>query len=112
LAPCIDDRQGLTILGDGPASLLFRKELIQDIGGFRAFRSRGDIEFRERAISYYGKGSVAYVDSPMYMMRSSLSSVSSIYEYQFSDKLQYYRDIIDINAESKNVVAPWENYHG
>ena len=112
LAPCIDDRQGLTILGDGPASLLFRKELIQDIGGFRAFRSRGDIEFRERAISYYGKGSVAYVDSPMYMMRSSLSSVSSIYEYQFSDKLQYYRDIIDINAESKNVVAPWENCHG
>lgn len=112
IAPCIDDRRSLEIFGDGPATLLLKSSVIEDIGGFRTFRSRGDIEFRERAKSYYGKGAIAYIEEPMYMMRSSLKSVSSIYEYLYSDRLGYYRDIIDVNAKSKSVMLPSENAHG
>lgn len=112
LSPCIDDRRSLEIFGDGPATLLFRTSVVEDIGGFRTFRSRGDIEFRERAKGYYGEGAIAYIDEPMYMMRSSLKSVSSIYEYLYSDKLHYYRDIIDVNSVSKNIILPSEKIHG
>ncbi len=97
----IDDPRNLLALGDGPASLLFKKELLQLTGGFRDYRSRGDIDFRTRIESMLGSELINYIDSPLYIMRSSLDTISSLYEYKNGDQLEYFRNRISLLKKKK-----------
>lgn len=95
----VDDKEGFTIVGDAPPTLIFRKNIINMIGGFRNFRSRGDIDFRSRVIAKFGISAVSILDIPLYYMRSSMLSVSSSYEYFHRDRLNHYRACIDFAKE-------------
>ncbi|RDV26564.1 glycosyltransferase [Alteromonas aestuariivivens] len=97
----VDDPRNLLVLGDGPATLLFKRELIGLIGGFRNYRSRGDIDFRTRIEQIAGADSVVRLDAPLYFMRSSLTTVSSMYEYFNGDQLIFYRRKIDLMKAKK-----------
>ncbi|MEE1672809.1 glycosyltransferase family 2 protein [Agarivorans aestuarii] len=91
----VDDRDELSVYGDGPATLMCRKDILVQLEGFRDFRSRGDIDFRERLFKVCGEELVEYINEPLYYMKASMSSVSSVYEYFHGDKLSYYRDVIN-----------------
>ena len=105
----IDDPQHGLVFGDGPASLLFKKQIISKIGGFRSFRSRGDIDFRTRVKNILGEGSVKNLNIPLYFMRSSLKSISSLYEYKFGDQLLFFRKRINLLAMKKASVEECGN---
>lgn len=92
----VDDPRNLLVLGDGPATLLFKRSLLELIGGFRNYRSRGDIDFRTRIESIAGPSGIVRVDIPLYFMRSSLTTVSSMYEYFNGDQLIFFRRRIDL----------------
>lgn len=49
------------ILGDGPVTLLCRREVFRDTGPFEAVRTRGDIEFRDRLKCFYGSHRLAHL---------------------------------------------------
>lgn len=90
----IDEREGFSIAGDAPPTLLCRKDVLNTIGNFKDFRSRGDVEFRERLYMAYGRDAVRFLNIPLYYMRASKNTVSSVYEYFHGDKLSLYRDMI------------------
>lgn len=50
------------IIGDGPVTLMCRRSLFEEIGEFRAVRTRGDIEFRDRMRYYYGSHRLVHLD--------------------------------------------------
>ena len=97
----VDDPRNLLVLGDGPATLLFKRTLIDLIGGFRNYRSRGDIDFRTRIERIAGTNAVVRLDVPLYFMRSSLTSVSSMYEYFNGDQLTFFRRRISLLQSKK-----------
>lgn len=97
----VDDPRNLLVLGDGPATLLFKRTLIDLIGGFRNYRSRGDIDFRTRIERIAGANAVVRLDVPLYFMRSSLTSVSSMYEYFNGDQLTFFRRRISLLQSKK-----------
>lgn len=97
----VDDPRNLLALGDGPATLMFKRTLIQLIGGFRNYRSRGDIDFRTRIETIVGKSAITRVDVPLYFMRSSLTTVSSLYEYLNGDQLTFFRRKINLLKTKK-----------
>ncbi|WED24152.1 glycosyltransferase family 2 protein [Vibrio sp. JC009] len=94
LSISIDDKKELTIFGDGPATLLCTTKYALQIGGFRDIRSRGDIDFRERMTQVFGARYIDLQEQPLYFMRASMSTISSVYEYFHGDKLNYYRDLM------------------
>jgi glycosyltransferase involved in cell wall biosynthesis len=51
--------------GHGPATSVFRAEIFDQIGGFAAIRSRGDVEMHERVAAYYGCQANALLPFPM-----------------------------------------------
>jgi len=52
-------------LHENPASLMFRREVINDIGLFDEARTGADTEFRERLRVFYGTRAIAYVNEPL-----------------------------------------------
>jgi hypothetical protein len=97
----VDDPRNLLVYGDGPATLLFKRSLVDMVGGFRNYRSRGDIDFRTRVESIAGERSITRVDAPLYFMRSSLSTISSLYEYFNGDQLVFFRRRINMFNSKK-----------
>ncbi|MCW8108059.1 glycosyltransferase [Alteromonas ponticola] len=97
----VDDPRNLLVLGDGPASLIFRRDVLNTVGGFRAFRSRGDIDFRTRIQRMLGEQAIYHLNIPLYYMRSSLKTISSLYEYLHGDQLVYFRKRIAILSGRK-----------
>ena len=94
----VDDKNKLSVFGDGPATLMCRSSVISEMGGFNSFRSRGDVDFRERLVSHFGNVSIGYIEKPLYFMRASMGSVSSVYEYFHGDRLAYYRDVMKLKT--------------
>lgn len=105
----IDDPRNLIAFGDGPASLVFKKELLKTVGSFRDYRSRGDIDFRTRVETLLGVEAISYLDLPLYIMRSSLSTVSSLYEYKNGDLLDYFRNRIELLKTRKEFYKKGSN---
>ncbi|WP_133468423.1 glycosyltransferase family 2 protein [Paraglaciecola marina] len=104
----VDDPRELLVFGDGPASLIFHKSLIDMVGGFRNYRSRGDIDFRTRIEVILGKDAIKFIDTPLYVMRSSLKTISSLYEYLNGDQLEYFRNRIQLLSKRK--AKDWEYF--
>ena len=68
--------QPLNTLKYGENTLLWRRELLDDIGWFDTCRFGADSEFRERLIARHGKGAIAYIPDELYFLRSSQDSLA------------------------------------
>lgn len=97
----IDEPRELLTFGDGPASLLFHRSLLDLIGNFRDYRSRGDIDFRTRIETIVGDNAISYINSPLYIMRSAMTTISSLYEYKNGDLLEYFRNRVQALSAQK-----------
>lgn len=84
----LDLENNLRFLGHGPVSLMFRRSLLEEVGGFDGVRTRGDLEFMRRVQARFGAGAIARLGSPMILASSSPSSNSKRYP---SDALDRYR---------------------
>ena len=83
------------VLGDGPMSLLFRREIIDIIGAFEEVRSRGDMEFLARLRSYFGENAIARVDAPLLLALHSPSSNS----FTMTSSLMQRRELFDYRVK-------------
>lgn len=77
---------GFTILGDGPMTSMFRKSAFETVGSFAQVRSRGDVEMRERIISYFGGHTLTELTLPMMLCLADSKTLS---QQTKSDKFEY-----------------------
>lgn len=82
---------GFQILGDGPMTSLFRREVFDEIGAFALVRSRGDVEMRERLRSYYGHQAIAVLPMPMLLCLAESSTLSQTILANKAEYLQLFR---------------------
>ncbi|MFN6344862.1 MAG: glycosyltransferase [Cyanobium sp.] len=88
------DGDGGGFFGDGITTLLLRRATALELGGFYPVRSRADVDFRRRLEQRYGVARVVRLKEPLYLMRSSASTVSSAYEYGCSLGLPSWRRLM------------------
>lgn len=88
----IPDRTNPLDFDFSPASSFFRKDLIKKIGFFMNVRSRGDVEFINRTKNIINTEAVSYIRQPLYLMRSSLNTVSSMRDFQFKTQIDVYKN--------------------
>lgn len=81
-----DLENNLRFLGHGPVSLLFRRSLVDHIGGFDHVRTRGDIEFIRRLRSRFGSGSIGSYQVPLILASSSGTSNSRRHPDELLDR--------------------------
>lgn len=84
----VDLENNLRFVGDGPVSLMFRRWLVDHIGGFDHVRSRGDIEYMRRIEARFGVDALASFDTPMILASSTARSNSKRFD---DDALNIYR---------------------
>ena len=85
----VDLENHLRFVGDGPMSLMFRKMLIDHIGGFDHVRTRGDIEYIRRIGARFGPGAVASFGIPLVLSTSTSVSNSKLFA---KESLNQYRN--------------------
>ncbi len=88
------DGEGWSFFGDGITTLLVRRRTALELGGFYPVRSRGDVDFRRRLELRYGAAQVLRLEAPVYLMRGSVATVSSAYEYGCSLGLASWRRLM------------------
>lgn len=88
------DGNGGGFFGDGITTLLLRRRTVLELGGFYPVRSRGDVDFRWRLERRYGEAKVLRLEAPLYLMRGSVATVSSAYEYGCSLALPSWRRLM------------------
>jgi hypothetical protein len=74
-----DLENNLLFLGHGPVSLMFRRSVIDQVGGFDHVRTRGDLEFMRRLRARFGDGALTSFDVPLILATSNPSSNSKRY---------------------------------
>lgn len=67
----LDLENNLRFMGHGPMSLMFRREVLAEIGGFDTVRTRGDMEFLGRLRARFGGLVLARLDVPLVIATSS-----------------------------------------
>ena len=72
----IDLENNLRFVGDGPMTLMFRRWLVDHIGGFDHVRTRGDIEFLRRLAARFGPEALASSGMPLVLSTSTRNSNS------------------------------------
>jgi hypothetical protein len=84
----IDLENHLRFVGDGPMTLMFRRWVLDHIGGFDHVRTRGDIEFLRRLAARFGPEALSSSGIPLLLATSTRSSNSK----RFSEEsLNLYR---------------------
>lgn len=78
----------LRFLGDGPMSLMFRRDVVDHIGGFDHVRTRGDVEYIRRLQARFGERALLALGTPLVLSTSTLTSNSKRFR---SDVLDRYR---------------------
>ncbi len=63
-------------LGDGPMSLMYRRTVVDHLGGFDHIRTRGDMEFMRRLTARFGTAALVTLGVPMVLAMSTPSSNS------------------------------------
>jgi tetratricopeptide (TPR) repeat protein len=90
------------VCGDAPVSLLCRKQVFEDIGGFLPTKTRGDVEFRLRMQRYYSSKAIKAIPQPLVLMRGGMGTVSSSKEYYFRGALNVWRTVMSHIPIDKN----------
>jgi hypothetical protein len=84
----VDLENHLRFVGQGPVSLMFRRWLIDHIGGFDHVRTRGDVEYLGRIGARFGEEALPTFDIPLILATSSVTSNSKRFR---ADSLKLYR---------------------
>jgi hypothetical protein len=77
--------------GHGPATSVFRAEIFDQIGGFAAIRSRGDLEMHERVAAYYGCQANALLPFPMALCFADSRTLSHQMAARRAEHLHLFR---------------------
>lgn len=106
------------VLGDGPVTLLCRREVFREIGPFASVRTRGDIEFRDRLRSFYGSHRLAHLEevlvyalhdprSNSHTMLATAEARRELAQFRaaYNRKLVLARRIEDLAADEKSLPA-------
>lgn len=83
-----DLENNLHFMGHGPVSLMFRRSVVDQIGGFDHVRTRGDVEFIRRIKARFGHQALASFEVPLILATSSPHSNSKRFS---ADALRRYR---------------------
>lgn len=75
----VPDNHG-ELVGEGPMTLMMRRQVVDDLGYFVPTRSRGDMEHRDRMAAFYGSHRVGMDGSVLLLARDSLSSNSRLFD--------------------------------
>jgi hypothetical protein len=96
-------------LGEPPASLMFRRDVVGKIGSFLPVPSRGDVEFIGRIKAFFGEGSVALIRKPLYLASSPKNSLlfnpSLINQFKYATNSWHEM----IRSDPRNVQSWLEN---
>lgn len=93
-----------SILSNGPVTMLFHKDLINKIGVFKEFRSRGDVEFKNRCVRLLGPSSLEVDPKILYYSLGSHNSLSSTFEHgKNNSNLKLIRSLIHYDQTKLNV---------
>lgn len=93
-----------SILSNGPVTMLFRKDLISKIGVFKEFRSRGDVEFKNRCVRLLGPSSLEVDSKILYYSLGSHNSLSSTFEHgKNNSNLKLIRSLIHYDQTKLNI---------
>ncbi len=84
----IDLENHMRFIGDGPVTVMFRRWLLDHIGGFDHVRTRGDIEYMRRITARFGEGALASFETPLVVATSNPSSNSKRFR---EESLNIYR---------------------
>jgi hypothetical protein len=105
-----DLENNLSFMGHGPVSLMFRRSIIDQVGGFDHVRTRGDIEFIRRLGARFGGQAVASYEVPLILATSSPTSNSR----RFSSEAlgRYRRASREWHAENEMSDALYVDMHG
>jgi len=79
------------LLGDAPASFVWRAKVFETIGMFVPVRTRGDIEFRSRLNRFYGESATVVLDLPLILMYGGMETISASTEYCYKSSVQALR---------------------
>jgi hypothetical protein len=103
----LDLENHLRFVGDGPVTMMFRRWLIDHIGGFDHVRTRGDIEYLRRIGARFGTETVASCGVPLVLATSSRTSNSKKYTER---ALNLYRSAArlwhELRAGTDNLYVP------
>lgn len=92
-----------SILSNGPVTMLFPKALISKIGLFKEFRSRGDVEFKNRCVRLLGPSSLEVDSKILYYSLGSHNSLSSTFEHgKNNSNLKLIRSLIHYDQTKLN----------
>lgn len=97
----VPDRHNPLDFDYGPASSFFRSQVVKLVGDFMPVRSRGDVEFINRIKNKLGLNSVGYLKIPLYIMRSDISTVSSVRDFYFKTQIDVYKKKMKTGFDSK-----------
>ena len=90
---CPDLENNGGVMGDGPVTLVVRREVFEELGGFDPVRTRGDIEFIRRLKAFYGPSACAHFRLPLLFASSSRTTNSK----RFSESaLKMYRKQMNV----------------
>lgn len=93
-----------SILSNGPVTMLFHKNLINKVGLFKEFRSRGDVEFKNRCVRLLGPSSLEVDPKILYYSLGSHNSLSSTFEHgKNNSNLKLIRSLIHYDQTKLNV---------
>ncbi|HJQ92335.1 MAG TPA: glycosyltransferase family A protein [Acidimicrobiia bacterium] len=103
----VDLENHLRFVGDGPMTMLFRRWLVQHIGGFDHVRTRGDIEYERRIIARFGADARLSLGVPLVLATSGRASNSK----RFSERsVNLYRAAArlwhELRAGTDNLYVP------
>lgn len=70
-----------SIISNAPVTMMFKRELIDKVGEFKPFRSRGDVEFKSRVTRLLGPSAVSINSAILYYSLGSHQSLSSSFEH-------------------------------
>lgn len=92
-----------SILSNGPVTMLFSKDLISKVGFFKEFRSRGDVEFKNRCVRLLGPSSLEVDSKILYYSLGSHNSLSSTFEHgKNNSNLKLIRSLIHYDQTKRN----------
>ena len=91
------------ILGDGPMTSMFRREVFEAVGPFAPVRSRGDVEMRERLRAYYGNHALTELALPMMLCFADSATLSQKTKSEKREFLQLFRTNISGRRGLRNL---------
>ncbi len=93
-----------SIISNAPVTMMFKRDLIDKIGGFKSFRSRGDVEFKSRVVRLLGPSSISLSPAILYYSLGMHKSLSSSFEHGRNiSNLKLIRSLITYDKTLPNV---------